>query len=64
MPEQQNPQEQEKGQYKCGHCGQPFATQNELKRHEEERHGHSASGQDKKNEPSRTQGAGSGSHNT
>lgn len=61
MSQQQNPQEQQKGQYKCGQCGQPFTTQNELKLHQEERHGRSAGGRDKKNEPPRTQGAGSGS---
>ncbi len=64
MSQQQTPQEhQSRGQYKCGQCGQPFETQNELKRHEEEKHTHGSSGQDKKNEPQRSQGAGSGSRN-
>jgi len=64
MTQQQNPQDQQEGQYKCSQCGQSFGTQNELKRHEEERYAHGSSGQEKKNEPHRTQGVGSGSQNT
>ncbi len=64
MSQQQTNQEHQKSQYKCGQCGQAFESQSELKRHEEDRHSRGSSNQERKNEPQRSQGAGSGSRNT
>jgi len=51
MSQQQSTQDNQRGQYKCGECGQPFQTQNELKQHEEQKHVRRGMGQDKRNEP-------------
>ena len=67
MSQQQSTQDNQRGQYKCGECGQPFKTQNELKQHEEQTHTRRGMGQDKRNEPGqekrgepqKTRGAGS-----
>ena len=66
MSQQQSTQDNQKGQYKCGQCGQPFQTQNELKQHEGQKHSRPEIKQDKANEaghakgnePEKTRGAG------
>ena len=56
MSQQQPTQDNQKGQYKCSQCGQPFETQNELKQHEGQRHARPEARQDKTIEPGQVRG--------
>ena len=57
MSQKQPTQGNQRGQYKCGECGQPFQTQNELKQHEEQKHARREMRQDKTNEPEQGKGS-------
>jgi hypothetical protein len=56
MSQQQSTQDNQKGQYKCSQCGQPFQTQNELKQHEGQKHSRPEMKQDKANEAGQVKG--------
>jgi DNA-directed RNA polymerase subunit RPC12/RpoP len=57
MSQQQPTQDSQRGQYKCGECGKPFQTQNELRQHEEQTHARREMKQDKANEPGQGRGS-------